>query len=834
MDKTSRLDWKEVEKLFHASLALPAAERDGFLNRSCDDGKVREAVGRLLESAPEAVDFFDRPLLSPSLEMPLQVSQRVGPYRLIEELGRGGMGRVFLAERADDQFRKRVAVKVMGAATALSKESQRQFLRERQILANLEHPGIARLLDGGLLEGEVPYIVMEYVDGVPLDAHVSGAGMGIRQRLELFLQICEAVEYAHRNLVIHHDLKPPNILVTRDGRIKLLDFGVARLLDPETADPTVTWSGFRQVTPQYASPELLRGEQAGTASDVYSLGILLFELLTGQPPYSVEQLTPLEIEKKVYVETPPLCSELVRRRSRREGAGKRREATRLERILKGDLDNIVAQAIRKRPEHRYRSVRELAEDVRRYLDGKLVAARRHTWTYRASKFIRRHKGKVAAAALLAVALVGGIIATSWQALIALEERNRAEQSLQMLIDLVRISDPNSGLGADIPAREILEHAYGELQRRLPVDSEVRSEVTQAIGVIYFNMGLSAKAVPILEDAYQSRLLHYGPSEHRSLDSMKMLGKAIAKSDPDRAERLLQEMVRRRRASGETDRLAQDLHDLGEFYVRSVGFDGRRVELARPLLLEALEIRRGLHPEPDPQIAETLFILAHVMGDDRKEELLREALRMYRASVDEKDFRIASAMNDLALVLEETGKVDEALVWMEQAARLHEAVLGLEHPRTLTLINNLAGIHRDRGELDAAEPLYRKVLAVKERLGAERNVGYAYPLYGLGRVLTEKGETAEAESLLADAVEILSTSGNPVLYNIALSVLGECLFLQGRMREARAFVTESCQALEGYLEEGDPELLRARARLRRLPWQEQPTASLSASRTSDLG
>lgn len=826
----SPLDWQKAEELFHAALALPAAERADFLKRSCDDPEMREKVIRLLESASEAFDYFSRPLLSFEFDSLLQVHDRIGPYQLIRELGRGGMGRVFLAERADDQFRKLVAVKVMGGATAVSRESRQQFLRERQILANLEHPGIARLLDGGLIDGEVPYIVMEYIDGEPLDAYVSGRSLGIRKRLELFLQVCEAVEYAHGSLVIHRDLKPANILVTSDGQVKLLDFGVARLLDPKISDPTVTWIGFRQVTPQYASPELLRGDPAGTASDVYSLGILLYELLSGRPPYLVKSLTPLETEKIICRDTPPPCSETVRKEAGRKDSAERRDAKRLARALEGDLDNIVAQAIRKHPERRYRSVRELADDLSNFLSGRPVNARPSTWAYRASKFVKRHTGGVAAAALLLMALLGGIVATSWQARVATQERNRAEQSLQLLIDLVRISDPDRGSGGDIPARELLEHAYSELHRRLPEDSEVRSEVTQAIGEIYVQMGLGAKAESVLLDAYASRLRLYGPEDHRTLDSLKALAKATAGIDPGRAESMLEEALTRRRLVKGSNHLAvaQDLFDLGGFYVRAFQADPQKVQLARSLLLEALEIRRSHLPEPHEEIGEVLFMLANVMGEDRKVELLREALAMYVATVGENDYRVANTMNDLALTLEQEGELEQALSMMERSASLHEELLGVEHPRTLMLINNLAGVHRDQGRFEAAEPLYRKVLEVKARMGVERNVAYAHPLYGLGRVLMEKGESAEAERLLFEAVEILSGYQNRIVYNIALSTLGECLLLQGRIPEARPLIADSLPVLEEHFEEGNPELVRARNRVERLHSYDQGVQTQQAA------
>jgi eukaryotic-like serine/threonine-protein kinase len=413
--------WQRVKDVFQAALDHPPAERAPFLDETCgDDTELRREVESLLEAREEAPAFLSKPAVSIPAA-PEAEGRRIGAYRLLSRIGYGGMGVVYEAVRDDDVFRKTVALKIVhGDATP---EHLRRLARERQILAQLQHPNIASVIDGGTTGEGQPYLVMEYVEGEPIDRYCDRKGLRTRSRLEMFRTICAAVHYAHRNLVVHRDIKPANILVTADGQPKLLDFGIAKLLaagmDPEQM-PTATLMPV--MTPEYASPEQVRGRPVTTATDVYSLGVLLYELLTGRRPFMVRGDS-LEEIVRVVCATEPIAPSAVRR-------GTELATTRpwvSPRELEGDLDTIVLKALRKEPERRYLSAQELAEEVRRHLEGLPVLARGDTVGYRLSKFVSRHRLAVSAAALLAVSLVGGMALTLRQARIAEANRLRAER-----------------------------------------------------------------------------------------------------------------------------------------------------------------------------------------------------------------------------------------------------------------------------------------------------------------------------------------------------------------------------------------------------------------------
>jgi eukaryotic-like serine/threonine-protein kinase len=420
--------------MFEQALELPAAERATFLEKNChDDEELRREVESLIESHAKAGRFIDQPSLFFSADAieedgeTLPAGQLIGRYRIVRELGRGGMGAVYLAERADEEYEKRVAIKVikrgMDTDTVV-----RHFRNERQILASFDHPNIARLFDAGTTENGLPYFVMEYVEGLPVDQYCSEHNLSIVDRLKLFCEVCAAVSYAHRHTVIHRDLKTSNILVTAEGVPKLLDFGIAKILQPGLeAEALITITGLRPMTPEYASPEQVRGEPVTTASDVYSLGVVLYELLTGHAPYNFMNRSPAEVARAITDTEPPKPSTTVAKRDGNSKFGPSRTGLRDSKLLKGDLDNIVLMALRKEPERRYQSVEQFADDIRRHLRARPVLARRDTIGYRTRKFIERNRVATAAALLILVSLVGGLVATIWQAHRAKLEKARAER-----------------------------------------------------------------------------------------------------------------------------------------------------------------------------------------------------------------------------------------------------------------------------------------------------------------------------------------------------------------------------------------------------------------------
>jgi len=406
--------WQRVAKLFEAALEKEPAARAGFLAQASGaDSALSEEVLRLLAADEKAGAFLSAGLPPPPRNPPVSspVGSRVGPYRILSEIGHGGMGAVYRAVRDDDQYQKQVAIKLIRGGMA-SDYTVKRFKAERQILANLEHANIARLIDGGTAEEGAPYFSMEYVEGKPLDQYCALNHLSIPQRLELFRTVCAAVQYAHQRLVIHRDLKPSNILVTEDGTVKLLDFGIAKLLDEEVG-LGLTFTGFALMTPEYASPEQVKGEPVTTATDVYSLGMVLYELLALRRAYELNTRSAMEVSRVVCQVEP-----------KRPSAVTPRE---LSRQLAGDLDTIVLKAVRKEPARRYASAQELSEDVRRHLADLPVLARADSASYRAAKFAKRHKAAVAATGLVGLSLLGGLVTTARQARIAEANRAQAER-----------------------------------------------------------------------------------------------------------------------------------------------------------------------------------------------------------------------------------------------------------------------------------------------------------------------------------------------------------------------------------------------------------------------
>ncbi len=412
--------WKQVEVVFEQALELPAGERAAFIQKNCEgDEELRREVESLLESHASAGRFIDQPDIFFREEdlkdddTSVAAGQLIGAYRIVREIGRGGMGAVYLAERADEQYKKQVAIKLI--KRGMDTDSVlRHFRNERQILASFDHPNIARLFDGGTTKDGLPYFVMEYIEGVPINQYCSAHGLSVVERLKLIREACAAVSYAHRHTVIHRDIKMSNILVTSEGTPKLLDFGIAKILQPGIeSEALMTMTGVRPMTPEYASPEQVRGEPVTTASDVYSLGVVLYELLTGRSPYHFTSRSPSDVVREITNTEPPRPSTVVSNNNQQS--------------VRGDLDNILLMALRKEPARRYQTVDQFADDIRRHLESRPVLARKDTIGYRARKFVRRNRVAVAGALLILVSLIGGLIATAWQAHRATVQKALAER-----------------------------------------------------------------------------------------------------------------------------------------------------------------------------------------------------------------------------------------------------------------------------------------------------------------------------------------------------------------------------------------------------------------------
>ncbi|MBD3298756.1 MAG: protein kinase, partial [candidate division Zixibacteria bacterium] len=509
--------WKRVQELFDAVIDLPADERAAFLERKCaGDDELRAEVESLLDA-----DASDHAILDGHAadmigveEAPSREGTAVGPYRLVEEIGAGGMGTVYLAERADGQFRQKVALKVIRRGMDTEQILQR-FAGERQILARLQHPNIARLFDGGMTDDGVPYFTMEYIDGEPIDLYCDKRRLSIDDRLQLFLTVCDAVDYAHHNLVVHRDLKPGNMLIAVDGTVKLLDFGIAKVIgrvEDATQLESITRTGARVMTPGYASPEQIRGDTVTTSTDVYSLGVVLYKLLTGLRPYAMTGDNPLEAERAVLLTDPNRPSAAVIAPPEFTGADDTEVSTarladargttpeRLRKRLAGDLDNISLMALRKEPDRRYASAGHLRDEIRRHLNGLPVEARPDTIGYRVSKFAKRYRGAVITGAAVLVMLVG--VVTYYTIRLA-NERDRARASAERAETASRFLRgmfelPSTGtIGGRVTVRELLENGAARIETEFAGQPDMQANMYAVLGDLSVKVGMFESALDLL-------------------------------------------------------------------------------------------------------------------------------------------------------------------------------------------------------------------------------------------------------------------------------------------------------------------------------------------------
>ena len=709
MDSFAR--FLEVDAALDVALEIPREERAEHLLwlRSLDEW-VAVRVERLLELA-EGSDAVVSPggaLAGPFGEAlsnalvdgdPVPLGW-VGNYRIVREIARGGMSVVYLAARAGADFEQVAAVKVMKRGFDTD-ELLRRFSQERRILASLDHPAIARLFDGGATDDGRPYIVMEYVAGTSIGRYCVERGLGLSERLRLFLDVARAVEYAHRHLVVHRDLKPGNVLVSDDGRVKLLDFGIAKLLD-DSGDGVHTQAAQRLMTPEYASPEQRLGGPITTASDVYQLGLLLYELTTGRRPDAADGALEAAM--------PRLTS---------AGARASRNNSRVDR----DLSSVISMALQADPAQRYASAAQFADDVERYLTSAPVLARRPTTAYRMRKFVKRHPAAVTTAAAFLVATVAYATVLTKQARALAEARTRAEASADtasqvagFMVDVFALANPAKGERANVTARELLDAGASRLESELRDQPELLAEMLRAAGKSYFGLGLNAEA---------ERLLR------RSVDLLRPLPTA-------------------------SHALARSINDLG-----LLRHEQGQASEARTLLTEALMVRRSIYGVEHPEVAESLHGLGRVeaaAGDHAAaERLFRDALSMRERMLGRDDVDTARTLQGLGNALRAAGRLEEAEPPLREAMRIREAALGVEHPDTTDSLNAVALLLRDRGNAADAEPLLRRALDANRRRLGSRHPYVATNMNNLALILRDLGHHDRAEPLYREALEILRTA-----------------------------------------------------------------------------
>ena len=814
--------WAQVEPLFDAALDLPPSERPAYLDEACSgDPALRATLDRLLDasdsddgllgrSAPAVFDsLLDGITAGSSL-----VGARVGPFRITGEAGHGGMGTVYVAER-DDQFRQRVALKVVRTGLGADDHLLRRFVEERQILASLEHPNIARLVDGGVTDDGVPWFAMEYVEGTPISRYCDDRSLSVEARLRLFIEVCGAVEFAHRNLVVHRDLKPSNILVTPNGSVKLLDFGIARLLagddgQAQSAAPA-TRTGLRAMTPEYASPEQIRGGLISTVSDVYSLGVLLYELLAGRRPYRVTDRSPAEIEHAVLHLDPEPPSVSVARNGTDSAAARSTTPAKLIRSLRGDLDTIVLTALRKEPERRYASVERLAADVGRYLDGLPVTARRDRWSYRTQKFVRRHPLAVTSAVLFAAFLVTFTALTMLQSRRVARERDKATQLAGFLTNLLGAPEPWYGRGSSVTVSELLDSATRTLDSSLTDEPEVRAHLLGVMGEAYWGLGLFDKSRRVLDSAIAVRLRASDGKADVAMTQTFLAQVVLEQEDFPAAESLARAALATRRRhfpDGDTE-LTTPLVVLGDV-LRLIG----RPKEAEPFLLEAVSIQRAQRPILPLRLALTVNKLGHVhlaRGEyAAAESLYREALALRRSALPENHPDVALMYVNLGLALHGRGDTAaEGLVRRGLEAKLR--VFGDAHPEVALDRMSLGDILIDAGQLAAAESLFVHALAAQRQVFGPSHQRIARSLIGLARIDLERGNGPSAERRMRQALliwrRLLPDSDPRVAETQAL--LGRSLVMTGRVNEGEALLTAAVPVLESAVGKSDRRSLAAR-------------------------
>ncbi|MEM7355080.1 MAG: serine/threonine-protein kinase [Acidobacteriota bacterium] len=874
--------WERLAALFESALELPAAKRSSFLTEQCGaDPELRAEIEEMIEAheGDRGLEIEAR-----LVDEPKDVVGRViGQYRLLEPIGRGGMGEVFLAERADDQYQQRVAVKLLRPGLhgvglhgvglhgggSHSAEMVSRFERERQILARLVHPNIATLLDGGMAEDGRPYLVMQYVEGESITAYCDRLRLSVEERLRLFATVCRAVQFSHANLVVHRDLKPSNILVTEAGELKLLDFGIAKLLDAEDVPADATRAELRVMTPERAAPEQLLGEPMTAAVDIYGLGILLCELLAGRVPYRFPSRDALAIARVVDSHPPTSPSALLRPGSDAELSetepttevlsrlrGCRPE--RLRRLLAGDLDRIALMALRREPERRYVSAAQLGDDVERYLSGEPVLAHGDSRSYRARKFLERHRLGVAAAVSFTLLVLGFGVVTALQSRSVAEqrdranaERDRAEAVVQMLTGLFETADPLQDPGRDqIPVSELLERGEQRLDD-LGEQPETRARMLLVLGQINSHRARYDKARELLERA-RDDYRQAGTPNPTSLAIDHQLAMVIRyQGDLGAARRALADsLAAHRRHYG-------DRHEKTAEVMADLAFISPLAE-RRPLLEEALAVRRAVLDPLDPAIAASLDGLAtyHHRLDEREtaRRLYQEALDIIRVARGETHPHTVTVLSNLANVLEDPDEkiaalqrvlelrqetlpdsVDTAIAWnnlgvanlragrrvaarqaLQSALGLFVEHFGADHWHVGNTMISLGVLHEMEGRYEEALSHFDRALVLSRAAESADHIRTGLVTSQWAQVLARLGRHNEAVRAAEQGVELVRQAAAEPTRPLAMTLLrqGRVLFAAGSLSKAEVAGRQALTIGQTLFKPEDPQLAEVKAALGR--------------------
>ncbi|MDZ7719306.1 MAG: serine/threonine-protein kinase [Balneolaceae bacterium] len=801
MDK---LKWEEVETIVDDVLQLPEDQRQTFIEERCkDDNKLKCEVTELLESITESEGWLENPeeyksglyeeitndteISGPDLSL---IDKKIGSYTIKKKIGEGGMGSVYMAERTDDEFDHRVAIKIIRKGFA-SRENILRFKREQQILAGMNHPGIARLFDGGVTEEGYPYIIMEYINGTPITEYCNRNRCTVDEKISLFIQVLEAVRHAHENLVIHRDLKPGNILVTDSGDVKILDFGISKLLE-EDESPVITRTGARLLTLKYAAPEQIRQTNITTATDLYALGIIFYELFSGEIPFNLEDKTRYESEQIILNESPPKPSS-------------KATSNHQKNILSGDLDAIALKAIRKEPEERYRVANEFLNELKNYQNGLPVSARNDTLRYRSQKFLKRNRRAIAVAVGIILLIIGFAGFYTWNITqernLARLEAEKAENVKNLLVELFQGNDPITGDGESITLEELLASGTDEIINR-ELEPPVKIELLLTLATIYQNITEFEKAQQLAAESLNLAQKHFGENSILVADSYIKLGGLehdLGNYEEGREFFLKAKKILDEQASESHPLYATLYNHLGHAEEQLGNYDSSHSFFRKSIdvLKNQAAVDSSLFIRDIKSLARGYYRIDNYQKGD---SLLLEALEASKSFHGEDDVITSSILGDLGMYKMTQAEYDEARNYYNQSLQIKEKVYGEDgHPNYTATLTNLGTLENQLGNYAVAESLFIKTMNIDEKLFGRDHPYVAMSKSHLASIYFEWEDYEKAKRYREDAMDIyLDAYGDDHYYLAAMyKNYGKLLSAMGDYRQAELYFEKSQKIYENY-------------------------------------
>ncbi|HRP91651.1 MAG TPA: serine/threonine-protein kinase [Ignavibacteriaceae bacterium] len=811
--------WKDIKTIFFNAVELDGKEREAYLNDACKTPELKKEILTLISAHDKSETFLEEPIvpLEPvSDNSNLFIGKTFGKYKIDKLIARGGMGLVYLGVR-DDEVKQQAAVKIINPGVA-SDVVIKRFQTERQTLANLNHPNISRLLDGGITDDGIQFLIMEFIDGILIDEYCDKNNLNTKERLKLFLKVASVVEFAHQNLVVHRDLKPTNILITQDGEPKLLDFGIAKILSPEGGIiETVTHGGGWNLTPEFASPEQIKGEAITTASDVYSLGIILYNLLTGHSPYKIKSVFHSDIRQIITQTEPTKPSEIIYQAIEKESVEKKikiapesisktREASidKLHKKLIGDIDNIILMAIRKEKERRYSSVDNFADDIKRYLDDKPVKAHQDSFLYRTKKFAARNKALVIPGIIIFLVINLGVAGFLWQGYVAAKERDIAKSEAEksnriksFLLNMISAPDPIKK-GSEVKVIDVIQDASSKLSFELSNQPQIEAEIRTMLGNTYQSLGIydSAKTELLKADIIIRNL--YGDKSKETAISTKSLGLIYHyEGDFEKAETYYKnslDMLKSIETKPSFERaIVLDTYgtlmtDIGDY------------KKAEQLTEEALRIAESIKGSDDAEVAQIKNNLAtsyNYLGKlDAADSLYKESLRVFRKLYGNFSIRVSSSLNNLAFIYIFKKDHSNALPLLMESLNIKKKILGVDHPDLINAYSNVGSTHFNIGDYDKAEEFMKASIEVGLKNYDEDNINLSRSYIWYGRTLESNNKIDKAIYYLRKAFNIRKKEfgdENNLTLNTQ-TLYGQSLLNAGKFVEAEKQLVESFNGL----------------------------------------